>query len=356
MILFLADHPDNMAEQDGMAQRITAIDRSFANQERAYLKVSLLRNLKGETMRFPDQFLIIHRLNLFLHLLCIIAVIRQSSCLYIHSVGNALALMPAILFKKTVTDLHGLVSDEFSMAGNWLAALRYRLVERFVFRYSDALVVVSEAMAELLQLRYTGLKARIFRVPIFDSAGEALPPCQSSGDEPLLIYAGGAQAWQNVDLMLDSFKLVANFCRLRVLTADQEAFRDKIKQLGLEERVELLTVPKQEVYRHYAEAQFGFVLRDDLPVNRVACPTKLVEYLTAGLIPIVIQPDIGDFQRRGYASLSLEQLLTSGLPDQKELTLMREQNYQVVHNLQNDALEELSAMVAFCSREQVSEQ
>ena len=356
MILFLADHPDNMAEQDGMAQRITAIDRSFANQERAYLKVSLLRNLKGETMRFPDQFLIIHRLNLFLHLLCIIAVIRQSSCLYIHSVGNALALMPAILFKKTVTDLHGLVSDEFSMAGNWLAVLRYRLVERFVFRYSDALVVVSEAMAELLQQRYKGLKARLFRVPIFDSAGEALSPCQSSGDEPLLIYAGGAQAWQNVDLMLDSFKQVAHLCRLRILTADQGAFRDKIKQLGLEERVELLTVPKLEVYRHYAQAQFGFVLRDDVPVNRVACPTKLVEYLTAGLIPIVIQPDIGDFYRRGYAFLSLEQLLTAGLPDQQKLTLMREQNYQVVRNMQNDALEELSAMVAFCSREQVREQ
>lgn len=35
-----------------------------------------------------------------------------------------------------------------------------------------------------------------------------------------------------------------------------------------------------------ADVKFGFVLRNDVPVNRVATPTKLSSYLSAGVIPV----------------------------------------------------------------------
>lgn len=348
MILFFADHPQNLPDHDGMAQRIAAIDQCFSGQSRAYLKVSFVRNLRAEQLSYPEQSLTIYRLNLFIHLVCIIRLVLKSRCLYIHSVGNALALLPAVLFRPAVTDLHGLVSDEFLMAGKYLAFVRYRVVEYFIFRHSAALVVVSKAMLELIRGRYCGLLVRYFTVPIFDCSS-ALPPLLLQDGKPLLIYAGGAQAWQNVDLMLDSFSLVADRYRLRILTGDRELFQEKLKNRGLEEKVELLTVPKQEVYRHYAAAQFGFVLRDDLVVNRVACPTKLVEYLSAGLVPIVLQPEIGDFMQRGYASVSLQQLMQGELPDQGALEEMRQRNISVVAGMRDDALSAMQALTSFCS-------
>ena len=49
----------------------------------------------------------------------------------------------------------------------------------------------------------------------------------------------------------------------------------------------------KEVYRH---AQYGFVLRDDIVVNNVACPTKIIDYIKYDIIPIVKSPHIGDFE------------------------------------------------------------
>ena len=38
----------------------------------------------------------------------------------------------------------------------------------------------------------------------------------------------------------------------------------------------------------------GLLLRDDLPVNRVASPTKFAEYCLCGL-PVLTTPYVGDF-------------------------------------------------------------
>ena len=35
--------------------------------------------------------------------------------------------------------------------------------------------------------------------------------------------------------------------------------------------------------------------REEILVNAVACPTKLVEYMYWGVVPVVITPNIGDF-------------------------------------------------------------
>ena len=41
-------------------------------------------------------------------------------------------------------------------------------------------------------------------------------------------------------------------------------------------------------------------MRDDIVLNRVAAPTKLIEYLSYGLIPIVKTINIGDSVKMGY--------------------------------------------------------
>lgn len=347
MILFLSDHPINLPEHDGMAQRIAAIDRCFSGQPRSYLKVSLLRHLRGERQKPDDGSVAVWRLNLFLHLLQIIRLILSASCLYCHSIGNLLYVLPLLPLRPYLIDLHGLVSDEFLMAGRYLPFLRYRLAERIAIPRAAGLVVVSEAMMKLTTSRYPRLRCRYWVVPVFDDVWPSEPDLLQD-DKPLLIYAGGAQVWQNVELMLSSYAQVQGRCRLRILTGEIRAFQEKLAAFELDGAVELLTVPKQEVYQQYRQAVFGFILRDNLPVNRVACPTKLVEYLAAGLVPIVLQPEIGDFVHYGYAPLLLERLLHGELPDQSELEWMRQRNRAAVVSLRRAVWEGIAELTAFC--------
>ena len=75
------------------------------------------------------------------------------------------------------------------------------------------------------------------------------------------------------------------------------------------------------------------MLRDDSPVNRVSCPTKLVEYLSFGLIPVVRSPHLGDFHRLGYAYVTEEELKDGLIPDSAAGLDGSEHNLRVVDRL-----------------------
>ncbi|GFO56564.1 hypothetical protein GMSM_35710 [Geomonas sp. Red276] len=345
MMLFVADYPGPHNEKDGMMQRIAAIDNRFSSVNRSYLKVSLVGNLKAGKER-RSELLTIYRLNLFLHLPLILYLALTARCIYVHSVGNALAILPLYIFRRCVTDMHGVVPDEFQMAGRRLAAWRYRLVERVAVKNSLAIVTVSGAMADHYLRKYGIPRDRVVNVPIFDEAG-AVPRRESTGNAPLVVYAGGTQAWQNVDLMVSTIKEVGARCRFLILTGDVTGFREKLSDHSTSE-IEIKSVPKKEVYCYYAQADLGFVLRDDDLVNRVACPTKLVEYLSCGVIPIVIQPAIGDFDTFGYCYLTLADFLHQELPSPERLEEMREKNYRVIEEMKSSALSEMQRLVNLC--------
>ena len=77
----------------------------------------------------------------------------------------------------------------------------------------------------------------------------------------------------------------------------------------------------------------GLVLRDDSAVNRVACPTKLAEYLYFGLIPVVRSPRLGDFEELGYAYVTEQEFRDGFIPDAASRDWMAEQNRDVVRQL-----------------------
>jgi len=346
MVLFISSYPDSASEKDGMMQRIIAVDCQFADVERAYLKISFVAHLPG-SMERRDENLTVYRLNLFRHFFGIWRLALRADCIYVHSVGNALALLPLYLFRKIVTDMHGAVPEEFRLAGKRLAALRYGPVEWMAVHRSRAIVTVSGAMAKHFREKYSLASLRSFNVPIFDEVAVSRDDRGTGRSKPVVIYAGGAQAWQNVDLMLQAMDQVRERCEFIILTGDVAVFRQKTGALGLG-AIGIASVPKHEVYGYYARADYGFVLRDDTVVNRVACPTKLVEYLSCGVIPIVIQPRIGDFEENGYSYLTLERFIKGDFPAPAELEAMRANNYRLMESMKSGALLEMQKLVALC--------
>lgn len=108
-------------------------------------------------------------------------------------------------------------------------------------------------------------------------------------DNLSFVYAGSLDKWQCFDDILQTFKAVQtkkSFASLTVLTKDAQAVNDKCRSYGLE-NVSTKYVPKESVGEELSKYKFGFILRDNILVNRVATPTKINSYMASGVIPVI---------------------------------------------------------------------
>lgn len=105
---------------------------------------------------------------------------------------------------------------------------------------------------------------------------------------------------------------------------------------------------KADLPAAYGTADFGLILRDESSVNQVSCPTKLVEYLLFGLVPVVRSPHMGDFHRLGFAYVTEEEFRDGFIPDSVSRDWMTEQSLHVVSQLVEQfhaGIRELRAMI-----------
>jgi len=109
--------------------------------------------------------------------------------------------------------------------------------------------------------------------------------------EPVYAYSGSLAGYQCFDEVVDTFNATLRLqpsARLLILTPYAEAARKKLADLPAD-RVVCKAVGYAEVNSHLNAADFGFLLRDNTPVNHVAFPTKFAEYAMAGLQVIMKQ-------------------------------------------------------------------
>jgi glycosyltransferase involved in cell wall biosynthesis len=344
MILFISNYPDEEGEKDGMMQRVVAVDRYFADCERVYLGIRFFGNARRRTHTLSDK-LSVHKVNFFLHFLFILHLGLKARGIYVHSIHNGFRALPLSLRDNVITDLHGVFPEELAYYGKKTASAVYGVIERIAIRGSRAVIVVTDVMADHLHAKYGDFPARTFTIPIFDNF-PIVGTNTRDADTLVAVYSGGSQKWQNIDLMMKAMAGARRRYSFVILTPEVSFFGRKVAEYGLSDRAKVSTVPKSAVYEHYLKADLGFVLRDDSVVNRAACPTKLVEYLACGVIPITLQPNIGDFASRGYARLSLEKFLSGDLPPREELEAMRANNYRLLQNMRESADEMMRCMVA----------
>jgi glycosyltransferase involved in cell wall biosynthesis len=345
MILFISNYPDKEGEKDGMMQRVVAVDRHFADRERVYLGIRFFGNLRRRMEKLSDKWSV-HKVNFFLHFVLILRLAFRARGIYVHSIHNGFRALPLYLCGNIITDLHGVFPEELGYYGKKTASALYGVIERIATRRSRAVIVVTDAMADHLRAKYGDFPAAIYTIPIFDDFSIGRKEMGGASDTLVAIYSGGSQKWQNIDLMMEAMARSRHNYSFVVLTPDVPFFERKAAEYGLAGRVKVLTVRKSDVYEHYLRADLGFVLRDDSVVNRAACPTKLVEYLACGVIPIVLQPNIGDFSRRGYAWIGLEQFISGDLPPREELEAKRVNNYRLLRCMRESADEMMRRMVA----------
>ncbi len=352
-------------EKDGYIQRISAIDATVLGD---YFKIYLMGeekrvdevtiesvDLKHAVVKFnshdPEQ-----RKQIF-------AMVKACKRMYVHSV---LRFMPDIVSEEMqkilemdnvfkVWDVHGSVPEEYQMNESFYGADLANAVEEKLYKKSDVIICVNEAMKNHLQKKYGKNRANFVVLPIFnvnlsergDEAG-----CRDS-EKPVFVYSGGLQKWQNIGLMQDVIEKTSDRYQYKIFVPDTDAFktmwgsRKGINQIVLESK------RPNELAEEYKKCHYGFVLRDDIVVNNVACPTKIIEYLQYGIVPVLKTDKIGDFAALGMNYITYEDVLADRLPQEAEYRRMVEENYGVLDSLagqKKSGEEKLKALITDACR------
>jgi hypothetical protein len=223
------------------------------------------------------------------------------------------------------------VPEEFLLSGHPYWAKIYGWIESFCLRFALAKICVTEQMEKHLSEKYSKYKSKTIILPIIQSKVTRQIKNNSRRSENGLlnvIYSGGIQQWQNIDLMINAMMVVRDLFSFEIYTPAVEAIHAQLDKTGVPCKVESLD--RSALCERYECATFGFLLRDPILVNKVACPTKLIEYMQHGVIPIVLQPNIGDMNELGYTYLTLTDFCNGKIPTEEQMEAMRETNRAVI--------------------------
>lgn len=171
----------------------------------------------------------------------------------------------------------------------WLKYYYYCCCEYLTLKKAKALFLVSWAMKEHFTKKYGSFKVPYIIMPCFNIGKLDIDSFyEERYASPTFVYAGGFQVWQCVDRMLLVFKeiqkLIPN-AHLTILSQDLEIAKSSIEKMELN-HVEAKYIPRAELDVEMRKYKYGFLLRENTVINKVATPTKMGTYLAAGIIPI----------------------------------------------------------------------
>lgn len=222
---------------------------------------------------------------------------RQPHCaVLLHSAVAPVALLAGDVGTAVYWNEH---PTHFAAAPQRLAPFRWLL--RFGVRWlafqgarrASVVMPIGEAHNDdLLQHGCTPQRVRLVHMGVdaaFDAAAVAVSG--AGRDTPLsLIYAGTVSKARGCDLMLEALAIANRHgcvAKLTLVGAGEESMRhcrQRAQALGLADEVEVVgRVPGSEIPGWLARADAGLCLWEDRPWWRFNPPTKLFEYLVAGL-------------------------------------------------------------------------
>lgn len=343
-------------ETDGYFKRVEQIDQSVLNDMISiYLDHTGLADRSFSINRYDDRHIVI-RYNSFdpEHLEAVKKIIETVKKVYIHSVHM---LMPDtvnydlldIIFtenNRTVLDLHGAVTEELKLFDTEDRALLAKTVEEIAMNSADKIVSMSDAMSDHYVSEY-GIDKDRFIVMTILPAGYDTEVSRTEHKGINVVYAGGLQKWQNIDLIKEAVKANADRYSFRIFTHDSDRLKEEWKDLENADLV-IATKTPEEIFKEYEDCDFGFILRDDTVINNVACPTKLTEYLRYGIIPILKSDRIGNFIEYGLKYVGIEDFNKGLIPDEKERKKMADSNHKILDRIitqTEDGMKEIAGFI-----------
>lgn len=329
-------------EKDGYFQRIQMVDRLVSEGWRLYVETAGLAGRTSVIDRPEPKVIVIRlqgdRAKKALLWAIVLAFVLRSRKIYFHSVLRmaecGFAKLMRLPFVRSVVDIHGVVPEEFRMHDDYYNAVKYERLEEYAFANAGRVVVVSGVMQEYLKRKYQNHPAPQFvHFPMFPRFVPFLG--SKNNQKPIAVYAGGLHKWQQPEKTLRSMIAAQNHCDSYFLSPDPGTAAEIAAEIDPDNAIVFDSMSHEALMRFYRKCDFGYILREDSIVNNVACPTKIVEYLANGIVPIIDSDQIGDFSDLGMRSIAVDDFNAGNVPDRATVAAMAKFNFGVYQRIKS---------------------
>ena len=338
--VIIGGYPYPSRQNDGFFQRIKAVDKLLIGKKRIYLdRLDKLQIDSWCDVPAPNTLVLnISGKYIFRAGLHALYYILRTPTIYFHSILSVKKFqwLMRCPFIKKIVDIHGVVPEEFEYQGDQFNAQKFNKIEEKTIKRADYLIVVSEAMKNHITKKYEGVFSGEFLIlPILPEIPKQRTRRIYNSNQPIIIYAGGLQKWQQVQKMIDIITQTASLYHYKFYCPNPNEMNMLLPvELINSTTIEINSKSHNELLNEYQNCDFGFILRENNIVNTVSCPTKLVEYIAMGIIPIVDSPNIGDFKSLGLEYINAEDILNHTLPNKETYLEMVKKNYLLYQTLQ----------------------
>ena len=308
---------------DGYSRRIKNIDALFQDKQiKVYMSKDYgLNETLPKVMEVSEDYISIkYNPQKKEHCAWVTMIAEKIGKVYIHSV-------------------HGVVPEELQFMGHEDIAEQMSVEEKAVITNANYIIVANQAMKRHIMRKYPECKAAFILLPMNNEDNdreESTLIKNEKTEKPTVIYAGGLQKWQLIPTMQEAIEKRRNEFDFRMYVSDTEEFLKLWGNRTQPDSWRVDTLSAEELKLEYEKADYGFMLRDDIIVNEVACPTKLIDYIKYGIIPIMKSEKVGDFVENGLGYVKLEDFLEGNMPTEEERTEMVRNNMSVMKKLHTD--------------------
>lgn len=177
--------------------------------------------------------------------------------------------------------------ENTSRISKWLNKQYYTFCEKYVLKRSALNLFVSNAMQDHYRTKYSYNKDNFFVMPCFNLSLQENAFYDEKYSKPTFLYAGGLTGWQCFESMVELFANIKKHLKdaaLCIYTGDQEEARKILNKHNVDAEMKYVTYDK--LSEEIKKFKYGFMIREENEVNRVATPTKMNSYLANGIIPI----------------------------------------------------------------------
>ena len=336
-IIIVAPYFTEERLKDGYYKRVKAVDELFNDYYKVYVTYETFHNyIEFEEHEDRNTTVVRYLPGSRKQKLLVALLMMACKKIYCHSVWQVKTKFFKLPGVQVYVDVHGIVPEEETLYGRYEAAQMYGDIEEVTVQKAECLICVTNKIKEHLQEKYgKKFRAKTIIMPIFDSSLSEydinVPKKKPLLDgKPVVIYAGGIMKWQKIELMQESINKCIDKANFMVYCPNPNEFwatweykRPKNLEVGSKSYKDLC----RDVY---SKAHYGYVLRDDIAVNNVACPTKIADYFKYRIVPIVKSSKIGDFIDLGMQYITLEDFNKGKLLSEKEMEKIADNNEGVL--------------------------
>lgn len=339
-VLFASADPITVDEREGFGQRVIAIDRVLAAGVRIYVKFANARRGAPCVTGYGQNNFVMELADCDpVSKALLETVLDHQANIYVHGIHSLAVIVGDLLRKgkcRCVIDLHGAAPEERSLDGDHLAAQAFNDLEREFYARADHVVCVSQKMVEHLDAKHGRARNPPIVLPVVTVSPAVRLDRRAYRERPKVTYAGGIHKWQQIAKLADAVAATKDRYDFVILTPAVSDMIMSLRTAGIDPGAAGMTVKAvdhDEAVAHCVQSDFGIVLRDDSIVNRIACPTKLVEYLACGAVPVMDSPRVGDFVDLGMEFVALDDFIKGKVPSVSERRSIAQRNRTVYDEL-----------------------